>query len=127
MGAFGVWNMAFMEKQEYSGAYYVVETENGTTYLPMDVCGALDGAEKGATYYKPEEAVDFDAMDATDKEDSERWGEWCAQLRDYVSGREIREINASVGSLYRLSAPGYMDCTEWTTDADSPEFDDDSE
>jgi hypothetical protein len=127
MGVLGVWNMAFMEKQEYYGVFYSVETNEGTSFVPADVCGTLDGCEDSVIYYEPEKAVDFDAMDTADKEDAERWDEWCAQLRDYVSGREIREINASVGTLYRLSAPGYIDCTEWTTDADSPELDDDSE
>jgi len=117
--------MAFMKKQEYSGVYYSIETENGTTFLPADVCGILKGCENGVSYYDPREAADY--SDAEDREDAERWSDWCRSVCDYVDGREIREISENVGTLYRLSAPGYMDCTDWTTDANSPEFDDDEQ
>lgn len=111
--------MAFMEKQVYSGTYYVVETENGTDFIPEDVCGSLrECLGTGVMYETP---ADDDA------ECLPIWAEWVRQVKDYASGKEIRTISRESGNLYRLSAPGYMDCTDWTTDADSPEFDDDGE
>ena len=114
--------MSFMEKQEYTGTYYAVETESGTTFLPEDVCGALYGCEEGVMYYNPKDAADH--SDTEDAEFVAQWDDWCARVADYVDGHRIREISSCTGTLYRLSAPGYMDCTGWTTDANSPEFDD---
>lgn len=110
--------MAFMEKQEYIGRYYEIETENGTTFLPADVCGTLDGCEVGVMY----EPID----DVREDADWDNWQDWVSQVRDYIDGFRILSISAQDGTLYRLSAPGYMDCTDWTPDADSPEFDDDN-
>ena len=36
-----------------------------------------------------------------------------ALLRDYIEGNKILDIVIREGYGARLSAPGYMDCTEW--------------
>lgn len=35
------------------------------------------------------------------------------RLCDYVEGRDFMEIEVVEGYFYRLSAPGYLDYTEW--------------
>lgn len=107
--------MAFMEKESFAGTYYAVETVEGTWFLPDGVCGNLEGMEPGILYSCPEN----DEPDAC-------WDAWCSLIRNYVP-LGIRQIERREGTLYRLSAPGYLDCTDWTTDPDSPEFDDPDE
>ena len=36
-----------------------------------------------------------------------------SDLHNYVNGLEIYEVNKAQGFYARLSAPGYMDCTDW--------------
>jgi hypothetical protein len=108
--------MAFMKKQSCKGTYYVVETNEGTWFVPSNVCGWLAGLE-----YMNDETYSNRAMtDGT-------WLGWCRQLSHCVGRSEIQSIEKREGTLYRLSAPGYLDCTDWTPDADSPEFDDDGD
>ncbi len=57
----------------------------GTEYIPADVCGRISG----------------------DKD------ECFAQVRDYCENRECWSISEVEGYGARLSAPGYLDCTEW--------------
>jgi hypothetical protein len=107
--------MAHMEKQTYSGVFYMVETNAGCHCLPQDVCGTIPGIAQGEGWY----------WDCNETEsETQVWLAACDQVRPYVEGSKILNITASKGTLYRLSAPGYMDCTEWTTDPNSPEFDD---
>lgn len=150
--------MGHMSKETIEGTYYAIETEEGTTFLPSDVCGILRECVTGTIYGEPDFDVDsainqeewdakvkhlqanghpdvsecesilsetYTLADDSDIDDAELWSEWCAQVRDYVGGNKIREIEERTGTLYRLSAPGYLDCTDWTPDADSPEFEDD--
>jgi hypothetical protein len=107
-----------MRKEEYLGTYYEVETKReGTFFIPEDVCGSLD---------IPEGVIVERCDDIREGEDWDAWQAVESALRDYVPS-DILSVSRAKGSLYRLSAPGYMDCTDWTTDADSPEFDDDSD
>lgn len=108
--------MAHMRKQSYKGTYYVVETREGTSFVPMNVCGKLYGLE----HMDDETYSNKVLTDGT-------WTKWCSQLRDFAGRDEIRSIEEAKGTLYRLSAPGYLDCTEWTPDADSPDFDEDGD
>ena len=80
--------MSFMKPDIYTGTYYIVETRDGTDYLPEDVTGPL-------------------SLLAEDREET------LAAVRDYCDGEPV-DIDASSGVLARLSAPGYMDCTAWT-------------
>jgi len=37
-----------------------------------------------------------------------------AKFRDYYEGSDIYRVELVIGYGARLSAPGYMDCTEWS-------------
>lgn len=110
--------MGFMKKQTYHGMYAAVETREGTFFLPEDVTGSLDIDSQWGPL-----------MLCKDECEAELWDRIVRQIKDYIptSPENIESIEILRGKLYRLSAPGYMDRTDWTTDADSPEFDDDEE
>jgi len=46
--------------------------------------------------------------------DNEIFTDLCARLADYIEGRHILHIEVCEGYFARMSAPGYLDCTEWT-------------
>jgi hypothetical protein len=91
--------MAFMEPQIEQGRWYAIETD-GTEYVPMDVIGDL-GIAVG------ESAADWD------DESESRWPEIEKAIRPYVDGTP-HEVSLVEGFGARLSAPGYLDCTEWS-------------
>lgn len=115
--------MGFMKREEYSGAYWEIDTSHGTWFLPANDIGTPDAWER---YAGPDASGMIGEPD--DECDREDWDSIRSFFGDYVEGGpdSIDGIELhSTGTLYRLSAPGYADCTEWTTDPDSPEFDDD--
>lgn len=69
----------FMKPQIVRDDWYVVDTTNGNTFIPIDVIG--EDAEKD----------DF---------------------ADYIEG-EYLDHEKITGWGARLSAPGYLDCTDW--------------
>lgn len=77
--------MSFMEREVFRGAYYAVDADHGSTYIvPVTVSGRV----------------------ATNGE-----------LQDYVEGtidRPDDEPTVRHGWLARLTAPGYLDCTDWS-------------
>lgn len=76
---------------------YAVETETGTTYLPSGVCGNLK-------------------IRGEHDSDSPRFADLCASVRDCVEGRHISSVSYVPVCYWGLmSAPGYMDCTDWCT------------
>lgn len=92
--------MAFMQPVVYEDDYFSVETEIGTEIVPADLLS-------------PSFAVNFVA-DALYDEDNEVWPLISSAVSPYVEGNDIREISPRRGYLARMSAPGYMDCTDWT-------------
>lgn len=79
---------SFMRPEVYKGTYYAVETTAGTEIVPTEVCGTFRPNE--------DDFVDF--------------------LTDYCEGDidpDQTEPQRAEGYLYRLSAPGYLDCTSW--------------
>jgi hypothetical protein len=73
-----------MEPQIVESDWYEVETTAGTWFVPADLC-----------------TVDLDEEEPD-----------LSPLQDYVEGRPMHaELRHGFGA--RLSAPGYMDCTEW--------------
>ena len=101
--------MSHMKKETYKGAYYEVETTQGTWFVPEEVSGCIEGMTIGETWYE----------DAGETEDEHRtWADAVSILEDFVEAgpSTIVSIGKRVGTLYRLSAPGYLDCTDWTTD-----------
>jgi hypothetical protein len=78
----------FMQPQVVHGKFYEIETNNGTWFVPVDVVG---GPSKGTTY-----------------------DQFKAELLQYTEASEVYEWKVIKGWGARLSAPGYMDCTEWS-------------
>lgn len=75
--------MGFMQPEVKEGDAYVVETKYGTVVVPCDI---------------------------------HRDAQTCAELQVYMEGDPLEPDEAPEvrhGWLYRLSAPGYMDCTDW--------------
>jgi len=76
-----------------------IETRDaGTCYIPGSVFPVPDfltvGQPVDSTY-----GLVFDAI--------------LADLRDYIPALHVESIEVCRGYFARLSAPGYMDCTEW--------------
>lgn len=96
--------MPFMQKQvTVKQSWIEVETTHGTEFLDA-VCLGLN-VRDSQTETHP----------LTDKERESI----ISELSDYCEGA-IQEWKTIRGHGARLSAPGYMDCTEWTV-FDSPE------
>jgi len=95
--------MSFMQQQIESGQWLAVETRDGLWYLPYDVCPSsvdmfLDAVEDGQ--------YDEDELSATGKCD----------LLEYLpvfDANHVYSVSRVSGYGARLSAPGYMDCTDW--------------
>jgi hypothetical protein len=115
--------MAFMSKKIERNVWYEIDGDWGTTLVPVDVIG--NPLEDG-------ENLD----DLSGEALTEYFGE-------YYEGLEVYSVTRVTGWAFRLSADGYMDCTEWTGvfdtakeaweacnemyDSDDPEDDPDSE
>ena len=76
--------MSFMKPQIKFAQYFEVETNQGTFIVPADVVDSTMSAAPEA-------------------------------FADYVEGEVLGDdpIEVKEGWLARLSAPGYMDCTDW--------------
>jgi hypothetical protein len=78
-------SMSFMQKEIYEGYYYEIETTAGTEIVPSGVVG---------------------------------WRGWMAskEAQQFCEGtieKPEENIFPKFSWLGRMSAPGYMDCTEW--------------
>lgn len=82
--------MAHMQPvAEYFAAYHV-ETSDRTEIVPEDVCGEI-----------------------TDVSDPGEYGFLAGYLNCLVGNTDIRSVERKEGWYGRLSADGYLDCTEW--------------
>jgi len=91
--------MSFMQPEILQCDYFACETDQGTEYVPADVPQLPF-------------SVDFAAGGVFD-EDTPNGPKLLAALYPYVQGTLV-EVSPKTGWLARLSAPGYMDCTDWT-------------
>ena len=91
--------MGFMVPVAERFAAYRVETDNGTETVPVDVCGELD---------------ESDPCFAGEAKIVHETPENVARLRDYIEGGKVYGIERVSGWWSRLSASGYLDCTEWS-------------
>lgn len=81
--------MAFMTPQIERGDWWGIEGDNGTTFVPSDVVGAVPRDADG---------------DATE----------LAPFADYYDGGRVDGATFYANHWgARLSAPGYLDCTDW--------------
>lgn len=77
-----------------------VETlDAGTCYVPGDVVQVPRNIAQDVPLQRD---ADFDLFDLL-----------AGRLADYVDGRKFEEIEVVRLYFARLSAPGYLDCTEW--------------
>ena len=89
--------MSFMQKQVEFGSYFEIDTTAGTEIVPANVIGRTVGTDVSA-------------------------------FADYLEGEPVNEdevVECKEGWLARLSAPGYLDCTEWSafaTEQEANEF-----
>lgn len=86
--------MSFMQKQVYFGGYFSIDTNIGTEIVPADVIqGAIDGITQPGALFSVE------------------------LFYDYLEGKPEDEeelVEYKQGWLGRMSAPGYLDCTDWS-------------
>jgi hypothetical protein len=84
--------MAFLQKQITNEQRWLrVETTQGTEFLPVDLVGDLPGSQ-------------FLADGVTEENSSD--------VQAYCEGK-VQSWENIKGYGARLSAPGYLDCTEW--------------
>lgn len=89
-----------MERQIEFGEWYEIDGPCGTEWVPADVAGDVD-------------VSGFDR------------GPIPAALADYCENKTAHSIRKTTGYGARLSAPGYLDCTEWSvfeTEAAAQEY-----
>lgn len=86
--------MGFMRPIAERMVMYHVETNAGTELVPESVCGPVELTEGGAEM---------------------------ATLGQYIEGTEVYDTERKEGWYARLSAPGYLDCTDWNGPYDTAE------
>lgn len=82
--------MSFMQPHIEFASFYLVETVHGTECIPEDVCGAITDPRQLQGYCE---------------------GDICFD-EDIPASEQVPELRT--GWIARLSAPGYMDCTDWS-------------
>src|SRR5262245_66040918 len=87
--------MSFMGPEVVFGTWLEVESDWGVEYVPEEVVGYI-GLELG-------EMMDCDCPE---------WKRAKRALRPYLLGR-AEAVTLIKGHGVRLSAPGYLDCSEW--------------
>jgi hypothetical protein len=94
--------MSFMQRQITDQlAWYEIDTNNGTWFVPTaDADGGKIGQVLRVKEY--EELPDGEKQDISDT------------LLQYTEGTCIERVSLRLGHGARLSAPGYLDCTEWS-------------
>src|ERR1019366_5175429 len=90
--------MAFMKLDvQYFTAYHV-DTEYGTEVVPAAACGTLwEDARRYTGRFNA------DGSQVTQE----------TILAEFCEGSRIEGVEKKTGFYARLSAPGYLDCTEW--------------
>ncbi len=92
--------MAFMQL-EMTGkvAWYEVDGPYGTEFVPEDACGPID-------------------LSTAPELDAEGYRQLPIGLADYCENRRTYDrpdaVRRILGYGVRWSAPGYLDCTDWT-------------
>lgn len=88
------------------GSHWAVECYHGEThYVPADVVPVPEQFKPGAAF-----------APGNSRAEDEVFLILAAQLRDYLPAEAERIEVTPPGYLGRYSAPGYMDCTDWSFD-----------
>lgn len=91
--------MPFMEKQVTRKLlWYAIDTESGVWFIPAE---DVDGG-KLADAFDGGFVLDVDEFEHADT------------FLQYTEGSKLQGISVRLGYGARLSAPGYLDCTEWS-------------
>jgi len=104
--------MAHMEAQLIWGMWYEIDGTQSTEFVPYDLVGDLEEVLEKASGVKAEH---------------DKWGKiigWLIdaksepfntpkELADYLDNALIYTVTLRPGFGARLSAPGYLDCTDW--------------
>lgn len=96
--------MSFMQPEIVKQGFYIVDGPCCTEHIPDDVASLPDYDE-------------WDQLDnQADYDDQDDWYlKACHDaLKDYTSNNKFYIIEHKQGYGARMSAPGYLDCTEWT-------------
>jgi hypothetical protein len=94
--------MSFMQRQITKKLeWYEIETTCGTVFLPKEDVGYFEGTI------------------SIDEVEQNVYPRTIEKLSRYCEGK-IWSVETRIGYGARLSAPGYMDCTEWAV-FDTPE------
>lgn len=94
--------MSFMQKQITGRGWWVeLDGTSGITFVPYDILSKaqIEFAERGTELPESDDEI----------YSPEAMGE---MFGDYYEG-SIQSVTVRQGYGARLSAPGYMDCTEW--------------
>lgn len=99
--------MSFMEHDVQYGVWIEVDGPNGTEFIPGDLVSLPEYED----YARPDDLPD----DAEWPDQDEAWLAAAFEAcKEYTENREAYRIEARTGWGARLSAPGFMDCTEWS-------------
>jgi hypothetical protein len=82
---------AFMRSDIQETQWYDVETSIGTECVPIEACGIVTDPRDLQDYCEGD--INFD--------------------EDLTAAEQVPELKS--GFIARLSAPGYMDCTDWSS------------
>lgn len=102
----------FMQPEIYKGEAYVVDGPHGGEIIPLDACGDL-GACEPTPCESFGDGKTFAGYRYGDAPAGMR--ELAEKLADYMQNKpaEVWTIERRKGWLYRLTASGYMDSTDW--------------
>lgn len=92
--------MPFMKPEVVEGDWYVIETNEGQECVPAELIGDAPFSRVQCPHTPMEKLIAEDVFEV--------------KLHEFISGSEIFEWRRVTGFGARLSARGYLDCTEWT-------------
>lgn len=93
--------MPFMRPEILTCDYWLIDTDQGGQIIPCDVCD-------------PDDRIGPDDTHAKDESDDERIDRLEDEFRDYMEGHRLITAERCHGVIGRLSASGYLDCTDWS-------------
>lgn len=95
-----VYKESFMKPEIFHGNYVEISGDNGSIFLPLEHLSL--SLETGINY-------DFADLPEEDME------EVAKAYQNHIEGNaEINFVSVNTGYVYRLSASGYMDCTDFS-------------
>lgn len=100
--------MSFMQGEIVYDSWVEIDGPNGGEVIPTDVCGSLPDYDEFAAAFEESGRAEFEDVDEAYKAYAFQ------QVSGYSENSECYEIAEREAWGARLSAPGYLDCTEWS-------------